>query len=326
MISVIVPVYNVENYLRRCVDSLLNQDTDQEYEIILVDDGSKDQSSAICDAYQKEYEGRIVVIHKPNGGLSSARNEGVRHARGEWISCVDSDDYVSPQYLSRLYALKDKFNADMAVLSVRRAIEGHELMTHTPRRDDFVLDGKQAFFEIYARDMFGWYAYAKLYRRDAMLKHPFIDGYYEDSATLYSLIDECDSVAFGDYLSEYHYLVREGSIATSKLSEKHYRIFKVCDEIGEYVDSHYPEWDFVKVVLYQNAVLQLINRTGMTDDQFKDIFCRYRPMFRKNVWKLLRRPELSTAKKYYAVILCLTPTFYKLQRRMVKTVLGDKLP
>ena len=114
MISVIVPVYNVEEYLKRCVDSLLNQDTDQAYEIVLVDDGSKDRSGAMCDEFGAAHPEKIVVVHKPNGGLSSARNEGVRHARGEWITCVDSDDYVSGQYLSRLHALREKFDADMA--------------------------------------------------------------------------------------------------------------------------------------------------------------------------------------------------------------------
>ena len=326
MISVILPVYNVEGYLNRCVESILHQDFDQPYEIILVDDGSTDQSGKMCDRFAMDNPGRISVIHKKNGGLSSARNEGVLHAKGEWVSFIDSDDYVSPQYLSRLYYLIDKFKADMAVLSVKRTLEGNEIKEHTPRVEDFVLDKKAAFYEIYVNRHFSWYAYAKLYRKEILLKHPFPDGFNEDSATIYLLVDVCDKVAFGDYMSEYHYLVRKGSLATSSLTEKHLRAFGVCDEIKEYIDKTYPEWQYVSVLLYQNALLQLINWRGMTKEQFSDVFKRYRPLFRKNVFCILRKKDLSFGTKYYAVVLCLTPSFYRIQRKIVKAVLGERIP
>ena len=100
MISVIVPIYNVEPYLRRCVDSLLGQ-TYADFEVILVDDGSPDNCGAICDMYEAR-DDRVRVIHKPNGGLSDARNAGLEIARGEYIAFVDSDDWVTPDYLERM--------------------------------------------------------------------------------------------------------------------------------------------------------------------------------------------------------------------------------
>ena len=109
-ISVIIPVYNVEQYLRRCVDSVLNQ-TMPDLEVILVDDGSPDQSPAICDQYAEE-DGRVKVIHKPNGGLASARNAGLRRAKGEYVFFLDSDDWLEPDGMELLYQTAEEYHVD----------------------------------------------------------------------------------------------------------------------------------------------------------------------------------------------------------------------
>ena len=100
MISVIVPVYNTEKYLHRCVDSILAQ-TFTDFELLLIDDGSTDKSGAICDEYAQK-DSRVRVFHKENGGVSSARNVGLKNGRGEWISFVDSDDWVKKNFLDKL--------------------------------------------------------------------------------------------------------------------------------------------------------------------------------------------------------------------------------
>lgn len=101
-LSIIVPVYKVEKYLQECIDSILAQ-TFSNFELILVDDGSPDQSGAICDKYALK-DNRVLAIHKPNGGVSSARNLGLEKARGEWVTFIDSDDFISPTYIEGLYA------------------------------------------------------------------------------------------------------------------------------------------------------------------------------------------------------------------------------
>ena len=111
LISVIVPVYNVEKYLGKCVDSILAQ-TYENLEIILVEDGTKDNSGAICDAYAAK-DSRIRVIHKENGGLSSARNAGMDIARGEYFGFVDSDDWIEPKMYETLLNLAEKYHADL---------------------------------------------------------------------------------------------------------------------------------------------------------------------------------------------------------------------
>lgn len=112
LISVIIPVYNVEKYLKRCVDSVINQ-TYKNLEIILVDDGSPDNCGAICDEYA-ERDNRIKVIHKENGGLSSARNAGIDVASGTYLSFIDSDDYVSEQFIEKLYSMIKEYDADIS--------------------------------------------------------------------------------------------------------------------------------------------------------------------------------------------------------------------
>ena len=113
LISIIVPVYNVEKYLNRCIDSLISQ-TYQNIEIILVDDGSTDSSSEIVDGYLKK-DNRIKVFHKDNGGLSDARNKGIEISKGKYLSFVDSDDYVTNTYIETLYNTIIEYEADISI-------------------------------------------------------------------------------------------------------------------------------------------------------------------------------------------------------------------
>ena len=114
MISIIVPVYNVDKYIERCIQSIINQ-TYKNLEIILIDDGSTDKSGAICDKYSK-IDNRINVIHKKNGGLSEARNVGLDIARGDYIGFVDSDDYIHPQMYELLYKNLIGTSADISII------------------------------------------------------------------------------------------------------------------------------------------------------------------------------------------------------------------
>ena len=115
LISVIVPIYNVEAYLEKCIESILSQDYTP-LEIILVNDGATDGSGEICDKYAKQYE-NITALHKKNGGLSSARNAGMEIMQGEYVSFIDSDDYIAPDMISTLYADLIKNNADISCVS-----------------------------------------------------------------------------------------------------------------------------------------------------------------------------------------------------------------
>lgn len=121
LISIIVPVYNVEKYLKECIDSVISQ-TYKNLEIILVDDGSTDKSGEICDEYSKK-DSRIKVIHKENGGLSDARNVALDIAKGEYIGFVDSDDYVEKDMFETLYKLAEEHNTEISSISFYKTLE-----------------------------------------------------------------------------------------------------------------------------------------------------------------------------------------------------------
>lgn len=133
LVSIIIPVYNVEKYLKRCIDSLCNQ-TYKNIEIILVNDGSTDSSGIICDQYEKK-DSRVKVIHKLNGGLSEARNTGMEVASAQWITFVDSDDYVSLSYISNLVGAAMNENADMAITNLKK--------TYSDKAEKYISDVKR---------------------------------------------------------------------------------------------------------------------------------------------------------------------------------------
>ena len=129
-ISIIVPIYKIERYLRQCIDSILAQ-TFTDFELLLIDDGSPDECPAICDEYAKK-DARIRVFHKPNGGLTSARNYGLYNAKGEWVIHIDGDDWIEPTYVEELYNAVIKNNADIAICGLRFAYKDGSFVIEHP--------------------------------------------------------------------------------------------------------------------------------------------------------------------------------------------------
>ncbi len=121
LISIIVPVYNVERYMERCLDAVVKQ-TYKNLEVILVDDGSEDRSGSICDRYASE-DARFKVVHHQNGGLSAARNTGIKKATGEYITFIDPDDSITEDYIEYLYNLINKHEADLAICAIEEITE-----------------------------------------------------------------------------------------------------------------------------------------------------------------------------------------------------------
>lgn len=234
-LSIIVPIYGVEQYLRKCVDSLLNQDIpSSDYEIILVDDGGHDKCPQICDDYAAVYE-NLRVIHRENGGLSAARNSGVEVARGEYVVFVDSDDYWEPNVLGDLMAQIDRDNLDVLRFkyqNVRLRSEGvselgneREYEVFNPykqspyRDDDYSLEPTDGLSFLNTRMGTACYAVMFILRRDLLinsLTHSFINSftegiYFEDTDWTPRMLVKAERVASTDTIV-YNYLVRQGSI------------------------------------------------------------------------------------------------------------------
>ena len=220
LISIIVPIYNVEPYLRRCVNSILNQ-TYKNLEIILVDDGSPDNCPQICDEYAKN-DFRIKVIHKKNGGLSDARNVGIKSSKGEYLSFVDSDDCISPEFIECLYSSIVGNAVKLAVCQINNFSDStarHE----QKKKYDCLLISKESALKYYTALNFDHSApfiaaWTKLYHRSLFDEIEFPVGkIYEDGLISYKIIDIAENIAF---LKNplYHYYVRENGIMGQRIN------------------------------------------------------------------------------------------------------------
>ena len=209
-ISIIVPVYKVENELDRCVQSLMKQ-TYKNIEIILVDDGSPDQCPKLCEQYAKEDE-RIRVIHKKNGGLSDARNAGLNLARGEYVLYVDSDDYIEVDSCERLINATSEEQVDIVVgNAIMEKSNSYEKMIHSATPAGEIYSAKD-FIEKAVRAS-QWYApsWLNMYRRDFLLQNKLffkVGIYFEDMQMLPRVFLRAKKVACIDGVF-YHYIVRE---------------------------------------------------------------------------------------------------------------------
>ncbi|MBE5958646.1 MAG: glycosyltransferase family 2 protein [Lachnospiraceae bacterium] len=217
IISIIVPVYKVEKYLNKCVDSVLNQ-TFTDFELILVDDGSPDKCPKICDDYAQK-DNRIVVIHKKNGGLSDARNSGLEIAKGEFIAFLDSDDYAASDMYEKLYKQITENNADMAIcnyIHVEETEDGiKELEKYqVPCNKSY---NREQFIEELLKEHGGYFVpvWNKLYRKYLFEGLRFPKGKInEDEFVIHHIVQKCNKIiCISDKL--HYYLHREGSIMTN---------------------------------------------------------------------------------------------------------------
>ena len=231
-ISVIVPVYNVMNYLKQCLDSIIQQ-TYTNLEIILVDDGSTDQSGSICDAY-KEKDSRITVIHKKNGGLSDARNTGLNICKGDYISFVDSDDYLSPYFYEILMGVAEKKNCDIVALKGGTSFwDGEEIPALAKDNDEFAvryLNSNDVLERMLYQEI-ATGAPFKLYKKEVFDNIRFPVGYlYEDVATTYKPFFNAKECAIVE-ADIYAYRKRRDSIIRQSFSPKKMICLDIFDQL-----------------------------------------------------------------------------------------------
>ena len=194
LISVIIPVYNVEKYLNKCLNSVINQ-TYSNLEIILIDDGSSDTSGKICDEYAMK-DSRIRVVHKNNGGLSSARNTGMKVMNGDYFSFIDSDDYVAFDYIYCMYLYMLKDNSDIVICSFKKIYGNQSYSDNKNSYKHFKFDRETVKFKMLSRQV-PMYAPGKLYRADLAVNMEFPEGkLYEDMPTTWNIIKKITNVTY----------------------------------------------------------------------------------------------------------------------------------
>lgn len=258
LLTVVIPVYNVEKYLKRCVESVLVQEW-HNYDILLVDDGSIDSSPQICDDYVKTYD-FISVIHKENGGLSEARNTGISHAKGDYVYFPDSDDWLEPQTFKELAEVLESQEFEIVSFN-REFVKGEEDAIVSAPLVTQVLEGKDAFVQMLKHSYITGFANDKIYKKSLFIDSniSFPKGkYYEDLGTNYKLFLSAKNV-FATNQKYYHYLIDNPDSITQSWNEQ-----KFSDMFGFYKDIFYS--DFVRSQLNQEEIqiLQLYYVNGLT--------------------------------------------------------------
>ena len=243
LISVIVPVYNVEQYVETCIQSIINQ-TYKNLEIILVDDGSTDCSGKICDDMARQ-DKRIRVIHKENGGLSDARNIGIDYATGKLITFVDSDDYLTEKMIEKLYTSKVAHEAQISCCLLRFVSENPpkdvSSAFKTSEGESSCLSQSEALKKMLKQSEILHSAWAKLYDTELFQNIRYPKGeLYEDFGTTYKLFALSGRVAF-IRIEGYCYFMRPGSIQNSKFTKKKMAELKFAKEQKEYLDTRFPQ-------------------------------------------------------------------------------------
>lgn len=236
-ISIIVPVYKVEPYLRKCLDSIVRQ-THQNLEIILVDDGSPDSCGTICDEYA-EKDGRIKVIHKGNGGVASARNVGLDAVSGDYIGWVDSDDWIEPEMFATMLRGAKAYDADIAICSRIEAYPDHSFQMGWQQTE--VLDKEQAIALLVEDDVVRSYLCDKLWKRELFqgIRLPQLKA-FEDMAVMYQLFMSAERVVcLPDVL--YHYEHHDGGLTAAPSLESGMDFCRVTRERYDALERDFPQ-------------------------------------------------------------------------------------
>ena len=308
MVSIIVPVYNVEKYLRRCVNSLINQSFTNN-EIILVDDGSSDNSSVLCDYIKDQYE-NIQVIHKGNGGLSSARNAGLAAAKGEYITFVDSDDWLAQDAIEYAMSLIETYGADVAEYSYIEVYDEDE----KPKMDGERIQvfHKKEILQYYMMNHVtktGEYSVCR-----CLFKRKAIDGLFfregktsEDLDYEYKALMNCD-VYVSSNLAKYFYFQTGNSISTGGLKISDFDLYDAVAELKQLTSKEaYGTIAYLGEVKEARTAFSLLTRIacyGVKDERInkKDIVNKLLIEHRRNLKVLLHAP-ISLSRKTIALLL-----------------------
>ena len=305
-VSIIVPVYQVENYIRQCVDSILAQ-TFTDFELILVDDGSKDQSGKICDEYAGMDE-RVKVIHKKNGGLSDARNRGMDQAVGNYFMFVDSDDYIAPTMVECLYKNILHEYADIAVCNFLYFFENDREKNFSTNIKSETLWGTEIFYNRKNERNYGIWtvAWNKLYKRARFGNIRFRFGKYHEDEFWANDIYQMNIKVITIPECLYYYRQRDNSIMGKKSMKRN---FDIIEALQERIDIYLKEQKYsdqaYKVLIYSLEHLEESKRMVATqEEQDKFIQAEKRT---KNIVKQLKKRKLSKMKSVSLIFMEINP-------------------
>lgn len=305
LISVIVPIYNVEKYLARCVDSIVNQ-TYKNLEIILVNDGSPDLCPQMCDDYA-EKDSRIKVVHKKNGGLSDARNAGMAVAKGEYISFIDSDDYVSDDFFECLLDVMNKENSDIAECSVVKFYEDNRFDEFSDDLSVKTYDTQNAMSALIAENPFHQHVWNKLYKTELVKDIPYAVGKLnEDEFWTYQVFGRANKVARLNK-TMYYYFQRISSIMGVGYNIRRLDALEGKANRQKYIENNFPDLSTqAKIDLYGSCMFAyqsvLKFMSGADKKKALELIRKYRKMYNLSFDEIKLADK--SARKYFYLAKC----------------------
>lgn len=317
-VSVIVPIYKVENYMLKCIDSILSQ-TLTDLEIILVDDGSPDHCGEICDEYEAK-DSRVKVIHKKNGGLSDARNAGLVIATGEYIGFVDSDDYITPEMFKLLVELCEKNHTKIAGCDLAYVYDNSSKKEIRSTYEEKVFISQDFFKKMLDVKCFlRTGVWNKLYKAELFKTVRFPNGkLFEDVGTMYKLIFQVDRISYASVPCYLYLKHRAGAITSGKYSEKEYDRLEMNTNMVEYIRDYQPE--LLNTAMGYRAIncnLSIVN--SMINSKIKDI--QMIELIRKDTYKNFKyviKSEQAAIKKIQVFIMAVNFNLYKALYSIIK--------
>ncbi|WML47810.1 glycosyltransferase [Neobacillus sp. PS3-34] len=298
IISIIVPVYNVEQFIEECIDSILEQNFPN-FEVLLVNDGSTDKSGEICEQYAL-VDTRVKVIHKDYEGVSSARNTGIIMAQGDYIGFVDGDDRIEKNMYEELYKLCIESRSDISICKLGREING-VLINNTKEELILEMNNLEAMSQLFKGELFRFSLCNKLFKRTCFENVVFPVGrIHEDLSTTYKLFANSTKTIFKNFIG-YIYVKRENSILTAAFNEKRLDAFTGWNEILLFMNKKYLQLynEILACFVFWcvDNIFYILHQVNSKTD--RNIYLeKIRKMVRRNYKDIIKNGELSLNYKY----------------------------
>jgi len=293
LVSIIIPVYNVEKYLKRCLDSVLAQ-TYTNIEVIAINDGSTDASGVILDEYAQKDE-RVKVIHKSNGGVSSARNCGLDAVSGDYVAMFDADDYVNVRFVEILLKTATEKNADVVCCGYAHTCDDNGAVVDTTKSIEFVeMDKVQMISSLFKNNPFTGSFWNKLIKREILNGEKFNEKikHYEDYELLYKILKKSEKLVYFD-LPLYYYFMREGSASHSKFGSSQTCITDVIDYMYFDVKQNFNKIE--KVAFNERIRTYLMIANAVKSSNYKN------KLYRKKLKSVVRKGLMRFLFGYSAI-------------------------
>lgn len=318
IISIIIPVYNVEKYLKRCIDSILNQ-TFKEFELILVNDGSTDNCGKICNMYKRK-DKRISVIHKKNSGLSSARNVGLDLAKGKYIAFVDSDDYINKNMYEILYSNLIKTDADISICNFQY-VNDTSIININQSIDNYgylIFNNIEALNELYLENYVNMVvAWNKLYKKELFEDLRYAEGrIHEDEFIIHELLYKSKKIVCTN-AELYYYLKRQGSITQFDFNLKKLdAVYAFKERIEFFREKKLIELQFKAQQKYIYSFFLNYYKAKINLDNCNKELIKLKNDYNRNLIFVLINPYFIWREKVLFILFFINPKFYEVYHKI----------